>query len=128
MGAGNVSIGFQTTGAGSLRVTRNGGASWSDFDPRDDVPARAVTAIAFSPVDPNVAYVTLSSFDEWQPGRLGHVFKSTNALSSSPAWTNVTPANTNIPFNTILVDPAAPSTIYAGADNGMWASADAGVT
>ena len=116
------------TGGGALRITANGGASWSDFDPRDVVPARAVTSIAFSPADPNVAYVTLSSFDEWQPGRPGHVFKSTNALSSSPTWTNVTPANTNIPFNTILVDPATPSTIYAGADNGMWASADAGTT
>jgi hypothetical protein len=40
----------------------------------------------------------------------------------------VTPANTNFPFNAILVDPATPSTIYAGADNGMWASADAGTT
>jgi photosystem II stability/assembly factor-like uncharacterized protein len=120
------------TGGGFLRITANGGASWSDFDPRDGVPARAVTAIAFSPADPNVAYVTLSSFDEWQPGgqpvRPGHVFKSTNALSPSPTWTNVTPANTNFPFNAILVDPATPSTIYAGADNGMWASADAGTT
>jgi photosystem II stability/assembly factor-like uncharacterized protein len=116
------------TGGGFLRITANGGASWSDFDPRDSVPARAVTAIAFAPADPNVAYLTLGSFDEWQPGRPGHVFKSTNALSPSPTWTNVTPPDTNIPFNTILVDPARPSTIYAGADNGMWASADAGTT
>ena len=116
------------TGGGFLRITANSGASWSDFDPRDGVPARAVTAIAFSPADANVAYVTLSSFDEAQPGRPGHVFKSTNALTASPTWTNVTPPNTNIPFNTMLVDPATPSTIYAGADNGMWASADAGAT
>ena len=116
------------TGGGFLRLTANGGASWSDFDPRDGVPARAITAIAFSPADPNVAYLTLGSFDEWQPDRPGHVFKSTNALSPSPTWMNVTPPNTNIPFNTILVDPARPNTIYAGADNGMWASADAGTT
>jgi photosystem II stability/assembly factor-like uncharacterized protein len=116
------------TGGGFLRITTNGGTSWSDLDPKDGVPARAVTSIAFSPADPNVAYITLSSFDEWQPGRPGHVFKSTNALSSSPVWTNVTPAYTNIPFNAILVDPATPNTIYAGADNGMWASADAGTT
>jgi photosystem II stability/assembly factor-like uncharacterized protein len=116
------------TGGGFLRITANGGGSWSDFDPRDGVPARAVTAIAFAPADPNVAYLTLGSFDEWQPGRPGHVFKSTNALSPSPTWTNVTPPNTNLPFNTILVDPATPSTVYAGADNGMWASADSGAT
>ena len=29
VGAGNVSAGFGTTGAGSLRITGNGGASWS---------------------------------------------------------------------------------------------------
>jgi hypothetical protein len=127
VGAGTVSVGFETTGAGSLRITRNGGASWSDFDPNDGVPNRAVTGIAFAASDPNVAYVTLSGLDETTPGKPGHVFKSTNALSGSPAWTNVTPP-VNIPFNVVVVEPASSSTVYAGADNGVWASRDGGTT
>jgi photosystem II stability/assembly factor-like uncharacterized protein len=110
-----------------LRVTANGGASWSDFDPSDGVPNRAVTGIAFAKSDPNVAYVTLSGFDDGTPGQPGHVFRSTNALAASPAWRNVTPP-VNLPFNTLAIDPAAPNTVYAGADNGVWASNDAGAT
>jgi hypothetical protein len=34
----------------------------------------------------------------------------------------------NIPFNTIVIDPTTPSTVFAGADNGVWASNDAGAT
>ena len=43
----------------------------SDFDPSDGVPNRAVTGIAFAASDPNVAYVTLSGFDERTPGKAG---------------------------------------------------------
>jgi hypothetical protein len=127
VGAGNVSAGFELTGAGSLRITGNGGASWSDFDPSDGVPNRAVTGIAFAASDPNVAYVTLSGLDEGTPGKPGHVFKSTNALGASPAWTNVTPP-VNIPFNVVAIDPTTPNTVFVGADDGVWASRDGGAT
>jgi photosystem II stability/assembly factor-like uncharacterized protein len=122
-----VSAGFEATGAGSLRITRNGGASWSDLDPSDEVPNRAVTGIGFAASDPNVAYVTLSGFDETTPGKPGHVFKSTNALGGSPTWTNVTPP-VNIPFNVVAIDPTTPNTVFVGADDGVWASSDGGAT
>jgi hypothetical protein len=125
VGTGTVTGGFATAGAGSLRITRNGGASWSDFDPSDAVPNRAVTGIAFAASDPNVAYVTLSGFDEGTPGKPGHVFKSTNALAASPAWTNVTPP-VNIPFNVVAIDPASSNTVFVGADDGVWATGDGG--
>jgi len=115
------------TGGGVLRITANGGSSWSDFDPLDGVPNRGVTAIAFAPSDGNVAYVTISSFDEGTPGRPGHVFKTTNALGGSAAWTNVTPP-VNLPFNAIAIDPTTPNTVFVGADSGVWASNDAGAT
>jgi hypothetical protein len=127
VGAGNVSVGFGATGAGLLRITRNGGASWSDFDPSDAVPNRAVTGIAFSASDPNVAYVTLSGLDEGTPGKPGHVFKTANALGESPSWINVTPP-VNVPFNVVAIDPATPQTVFVGADNGVWASSDGGGT
>ncbi len=120
-------MGFGTAGAGTLRITRNGGASWSDFDPTDAVPNRPITGIAFNSRDPNIAYVTLSGFDEGTPGKSGHVFKSTNALSGSPAWTNVSPPD-NIPFNVVAIDPTTPNTVFVGADDGVWATGDGGAT
>jgi photosystem II stability/assembly factor-like uncharacterized protein len=114
-------------GDGVLRITTNGGASWSDLDPSRGVPARAVTGLRFAPSDSNVAYVTLSGFDEGTPGRPGHVFKSTNALSGSAAWTDVSPP-ANIPFNVVAIDPTTPNTLFVGADNGVWASNDGGAT
>jgi len=53
------------------------------------------------------------------------VFRTANALAASPTWTNVTPP-VNIPFDVILVDRSTPNTVYAGADNGVWVSRDAG--
>lgn len=55
------------------------------------------------------------------------MFKTTNAFSPSPAWTNITPAD-NIPFNVVAVDPTNSSWIYAGSDAGLWFSGDAGLT
>jgi photosystem II stability/assembly factor-like uncharacterized protein len=112
-----------------MRITTDGGASWSDFDPADAVPNRAVTGIAFAAGNPNIAYVTLSGIDEGTQGqgKPGHVFKSTNALAESPAWRNVSPP-ANIPFNAVAIDPATPDTVFVGADNGVWATGDGGET
>ena len=69
---------------GQLRITSNGGASWNDLDPGNAVPGRYVSGLAFSPVDTNTLYVTLSGFDEGTPGSPGHLFKTVNAFASPP--------------------------------------------
>lgn len=118
------------TGGGFMRITADGGTTWSDFDAADAIPNRAVTSIAFAKSNPNVAYVTLSGVDEAAPrapARPGHVFRTTNALAAAPTWTNVSPPS-NVPFNVIAIDPTTPTTVYAGADNGMWASRDGGAS
>ncbi len=112
---------------GALRVTTNGGTSWSDLDPANQVPNRAITDIAFDPANGNVAYVTLSGFDEGTPGEPGHVFKSTNALSGSATWTDVSPP-ANLPANSLVIDPKDSATLYLGTDMGVWYSTDAGAS
>jgi hypothetical protein len=113
------------TNGGDLRLTTNGGATWADIDSSNGVPNRSVTGLAFDPTNANVLYVTLSSFDEVTPGQPGHVFKSTNVLSTSPTWSNVSPP-VNIPHNTIVVDPSDANIVCTGTDLGVWGSRDGG--
>ncbi len=114
---------------GQIRLTTNGGNSWTDGDPGQNVPGRAVNGLAFDPTNPNTLYVGLSSFDNdnRNRGKPGHVFKSTNAMSASPLWANVSPP-ADLPFNVITVDPSNPRTLYAGTDAGLWRSADGAAT
>ena len=53
--------------------------------------------------------------------------KTTNALSDSPSWVNVSPPM-DMPFNVVAVDPTDPRVVYAGSDVGLWRSVDAAAT
>lgn len=119
------------TAYGALRSTTSGGGltRWKDLDPAPGtVPNRFVKGIAYHPTDPNIMYVSLSGFDEHTPGAPGHVFKTVNATAASPTWTNVTPPGLNLPINCLAIDPATPTTIYAGADLGVWKSTNSGAS
>ena len=113
------------TGAGQLRLTSDGGETWLDLDPANGVPNRAVTEIAFDASNAGELYVTLSGFDEGTPGKPGHLFRATGALSGSPAWTNLSPP-VNIPHNSVLLDPLDPDVVYVGTDLGIWLSTNDG--
>jgi photosystem II stability/assembly factor-like uncharacterized protein len=112
------------TDGGAIRRTTNGG-TFADIDAGNAVPNRWVTDFAFDPTNANVLYVSLSGFDEGTPGQPGHLFKTTNALAGSPAWTNVSPP-VNIPFNTIAIDGSSTSIVYVGTDLGVWKTTNAG--
>jgi len=115
------------TDTGALRLTVDAGALWTDIDPGNSVADRAVTDLAFDPSNASVLYVTLSGFDEGTPEQPGHLFKTANATSGAPTWTDVSPP-VNIPFNTVALDPFDPDIVYAGTDIGVWRSADGGGT
>ena len=112
---------------GELHLTTDSGATWVDLDAGHTLPARPVNGLAFDPTNPNILYVGLSSFDIATPGRPGHVFKTTNALATTPTWTNISPA-IDVPFNVITIDPRNPRLVYAGSDTGLWHSIDAGAS
>jgi len=115
------------TASGAIRLTSDGGATWTDIDEDDAVPDRYVTDLAFDPTNANVLYVALSGFDEGTPGEPGHVFTTMNALAPLPSWSNVTPP-VNIPCNTVAVDPLTTTTVYVGTDLGVWRSTEAGAS
>jgi hypothetical protein len=112
---------------GRIQLTTNGGATWAYIDPGYMVPFRSANGLAFDPTNGNVLYAALSSFDDATPGKPGHVFKTTNALSGAPSWSNVGPA-ADYPFNVVAIDPRNPQVIYAGADVGLWRSTDGAAT
>jgi len=112
---------------GQLRVTRDGGATETNIDVGNTVPDRFITDLEFHPFDANTLYVTLSGFDETTPGRSGHIFKTTNALSANPAWRNISPPM-NIPHNAVAIDSSNPEIIYVATDMGVWKSDNGGVS
>jgi photosystem II stability/assembly factor-like uncharacterized protein len=118
-----------STRAGVVRMTTNGGTTWSDLDPTKTLPGRAINSIAFDPTNANRAFVAVSFYDAGTPTRPGHIFRTDNALSSSPTWTRVGPPDqpfADMPFNAIAIDPRDPRLVYAGSDNGLWQSNDGG--
>jgi uncharacterized protein (TIGR03437 family) len=117
---------FGTLGS-SISITRDGGRSWTDLDPSKTIPARGINGLAFDPVNANILYVGVSGFNNGTPGMPGHVFKTSNALALSPAWTDMSPPQDQ-PFNVVAVDPENSRLVWAGSDQGLWRSNDAGAT
>lgn len=115
---------YGTRGHG-VRLTRDGGVTWTDLDPGKSLPGKPVNSLAFDPANPNVLYAALSSFDEATPGKPGHIFKAANALAAAPVWVNISPS-ADLPFNVIAIDALNSRHLFAGADAGLWFSADGG--
>ena len=116
---------------GEVRLTRDGGTTWIDVDPSKGLPARPINGLAFDPNNPNRLFAVVSSYDEATPEKRGHIFRTENALSSSPTWTRVGPPEmpfADMPFNVIAIDPRDTRIVYAGSDNGLWHSTDGGNT
>jgi len=119
------------TATGVVRLTKDGGTTWTDLDPSKSLPSRPINSIAFDPTNANRAFVAVSSYDVATPTKPGHIFRSDNALSSSPTWARVGPpdqAFADMPFNVIAIDPRDTRLVYAGSDNGLWQSTDGGAT
>jgi len=112
---------------GQLQLTTNGGNSWNNLDAANAVPDRYVTGLAFNPSNADTLFVALSGFDEGTPSQPGHLFRTTDALSASPSWTNASPP-TDLPNDCLLIDPSNPSTLYVGCDLGVWTSPNSGAS
>ena len=114
------------------RTTRGGGTSaarWSDISA--GLPTRALTDLAVHPRDGNRVYVTLSGFCGAAascPQGQGHVWMSSNALSATVTWTDLTGGKglPNLPVNSVAVAPANPDEVYIGTDLGIYRSTDGG--
>ena len=97
---------------------------WDRVQPRTGV----VSSIAFDPVNPEVAYATVSSFNG-TGANAGHVFMTGDGGVN---WTSIDgsgdSAIPDIPARVIVVNPISPTTLYVGTDLGVFVSLDAGAS
>jgi hypothetical protein len=107
-------------GSGTPNLVRSadGGATWTDVSPGNAF----IRAIVIDPEQPHIVYAGAEDFSQITLG----VFKSSN---SGADWTPMT-AGFRMPLpriNTLLIDPANPSQIHAGTDQGHYLTLDGGI-
>ncbi len=119
-------IEVSTTVDPACPTTSNCVTTWSVIDNPAVLPGRFVTQLVLAAADAtaNTAYATFSGFNANTPSRPGHVFKTTNGLSGSPTWTDITGDLPDVPANCIALDPSG--TIYLGTDIGVFQSSNGG--
>lgn len=102
-------------------TTPNGGDDWIRID--GDLPDRWITRVAVDPIDPEIAYVTLSGFrlDEFMP----HIFRTTDAGAT---WSDISANLPELPLNDVVIDPLHPSTLIVASDAGVYASKNTGAS
>ena len=89
------------------------------------IPARYIGRIAIDPTNANIAYVALNGFG-LPAGQ--HVWKTTNLLTGTPAWTPAGTGIPDVPTNALAIDPADTQTLFAGTDIGVFRSENGGAT
>src|SRR5262249_45964119 len=112
---------FATTS--QVFVTTNHGSNWTEHD----LPAGSarVNEIQVDPSNAQIAYAVVNQFSTG-----GHVFQTING---GTLWTNISGtgggALPNLPVWSIQIDNStSPSTLYVGADDGVYISTDLGVS
>src|SRR5207247_6023266 len=71
---------------GPMRTTTDGGATWRDLDPLNNVPSRSVYDLAFNPTNANILYACLSGQSGGTPA---NVYRTVDALAPTPTWVSV---------------------------------------
>jgi photosystem II stability/assembly factor-like uncharacterized protein len=113
----NTNVIYTGSAFGRAMVSTDGGLTWADITA--GLPDRVIESITPDPLDPAVAYLTVSGYGS------GHVFKTTN---TGAAWADVSGNLPNIPANCFLFDPLRPTTVYVGTDVGVFRSTAGGNT
>jgi photosystem II stability/assembly factor-like uncharacterized protein len=117
----------------SKSVDGSGIATWKRIDALP-LPNRAVSGIATDSADPtaNTAIVVFSGFQASTPATPGHVFVTTNGLSATPTWTNISGNLPDVPINAVVIDYVGQDdprrVLYVASDIGVFRSRDAGAT
>jgi hypothetical protein len=109
----------------SSSVDGLGVATWTAIDAAP-LPNRAVTEIVVDGADPtgNTAYVSFSGFNANTPTTPGHVFVTTNGLSATPTWVDISGDLPDLPMNQVVVDHRKPASVLVGTDIGVFRTRD----
>ncbi|WP_125781585.1 rhombosortase-dependent cadherin domain-containing protein [Pseudoalteromonas rubra] len=90
---------------------------WHSFKIGKEDERATISAIAFDPTDAQIAYATVSTFDQ------AHVWKTTDGGKS---WMPIDKNIPNVPATSVAVDPNNAQRVIIGTDLGVFISTDGG--
>lgn len=103
---------------GRVMFSIDGGKTWDDIkqgipeEPEElGIPNRFITSIKVDPINPKIAYLTLSGF------LAGHVFKTSDGGAT---WANISKNLPDVPANALLIDRHNSNILYVGTDVGVF--------
>ena len=117
----NSNIVYAAASNGVVYKSVDGNANYTALS---GLPNRTPTKIAVHPTDANTVFVTFSGFTLATPGQ--HVYKTTDGGAT---WTNISSNLPDVPVNSIVLDPTAPTQeIIIGTDLGVYRTHNGGTS
>ncbi|MET0554075.1 MAG: hypothetical protein ABW221_13620 [Vicinamibacteria bacterium] len=115
---------FMSNTPGATTMTDVTGPGMPLPNPADTALRRPVARALFHPTDPNTAWVAFGGYGV-TTGH--HIWKTNNLSGGAATWFPAGFGIPDVPVNSMTIDPAAPFTLYAATDIGVWASQDGGI-
>ena len=105
-------------GRGAVLKSTDGGDTWKAIG--SGLPRGDLSALAFDPTQPSIAYVARRT----SRGTPGGVYKSGDGAATFVPASMGLPDALDLEVRALLVDPATPSTLWAGTSAGLFRTVD----
>ena len=117
----NVNTIWAGTDDGLIHITNDGGKSWTNITPKEITTWSKISQIDASRYDNLTAYVAVNRIrcDD----QASYIYKTTDGGKS---WTKIVNGLPNEPINTVREDAERKGLLFAGSENAVYVSFDAG--
>ena len=117
----NINTLWAGTDDGLIHITRDGGKTWKNITPTEITSWSKVSLIDASRFDDNTAYVAVNRIrcDDQAP----YIYKTTDGGAT---WKKIVTGLPNEPINAVREDAVRKGLLFAGSENAVYVSFDAG--
>ncbi|MEY4278895.1 MAG: hypothetical protein RL377_899 [Bacteroidota bacterium] len=117
----NINTLWAGTDDGLIHITRDGGKTWKNITPTEITSWSKVSLIDASRYDDNTAYVAVNRIrcDDQAP----YIYKTTDGGAT---WKKIVTGLPNEPINAVREDAVRKGLLFAGSENAVYVSFDAG--